>query len=723
MASDQARELRRQGIAAAKAGQKEQARQLLQQSLRLEPSSEAAWLWLATVARDQRERLFCLHKLLELNPNHEMGLQSLQQLGLTREQLAQRIASMARPAAQPAPTPAAAPAPAASAPAPDIPIIDSSRLAELQAQIDPLVREYLAPLPGIPGVTWVAKTRRRAGEQDALRLRLLVGGAAAAVLVTVIGIAAAIVLNTPELRGVVFAPTRTPTRTPPPPTATYTPTPGLTPTPSPTPQLTLTPSPTVPPQIPQNVVEPTEVYPPVFDRALRDAVALVSQGQYAAALPTLEVEVTRAATSFDPNPYYYRALALAGQGELQAAAGVLQEAQRRLAERPDSKSAALINAGLAQVDLLLAERALQGGQSVREVQPLLENVQDRAEAAIRDDPRLEQPYLTLAQRYVLARDLDRALGVLERGLSVLPANVKLIIARGEIYFSQREYERAAYQAFLALYIHPAAEPAHLLQIRTALAQDRPGLAVLLTQGYLLYYPGSALGYKLLGDARAAEGNTDLALEAYTQALAAGEDAPGVADALVARAKLYERARRYDLARDDLDRAFRLTDDPAVRALRMQAAYKAGNLATAQLDAEALRGSGVVPEAEIQLLQARILVDEARAGDATSYERALNLLEAAQNLPAELRPVADEYRARALYNLERFEDALRAVNSALAEGESGYRHYLRGLIQEALNKPEAAARDYDWVLTWSEIYSYPFAPDARRRLEGLAATSS
>src|SRR5215813_6161482 len=73
VASEQAKELRRQGIAAAKAGQKDQARQLLQQSLRLDPKSEVGWLWLASVANDERERLFYLHKLLEINPNNEMA--------------------------------------------------------------------------------------------------------------------------------------------------------------------------------------------------------------------------------------------------------------------------------------------------------------------------------------------------------------------------------------------------------------------------------------------------------------------------------------------------------------------------------------------------------------------------------------------------------------------------------------------------------------------------
>ena len=78
MADDQARDLRQQGIVAAKAGNKEEARRLLQKSIRLEPQSEPAWLWLASVARDPQERLFCIQKLLEINPQHELGRQALE---------------------------------------------------------------------------------------------------------------------------------------------------------------------------------------------------------------------------------------------------------------------------------------------------------------------------------------------------------------------------------------------------------------------------------------------------------------------------------------------------------------------------------------------------------------------------------------------------------------------------------------------------------------------
>jgi tetratricopeptide (TPR) repeat protein len=726
VSSEQAKELRRQGIAAAKAGQKDEARQLLQQSLRLDPGSEAAWLWLVSVSRDQRERLFCLNKLLEINPNNEMALQSLQQLGLTREQLAQSqqtggqtpTPAAAQPvsrAAQAAP----APSPVSAPQAPGVPIPDPQKITQAQSQADGIVREYLAPLPGYPGVTWIRKTRRRAGERDVVVLRLYVAAGVATILIALFAISALVVLNNPELRGIVFAPTWTISPTPAPPTNTPTPTPGVTPTASPTPELTYTPSPTVPPEIPngaQVASAPTLIYPPIQEKGIRDSVALLDAGQFEIAIPTLNVEITRVASRFDPNAYYYGALAYVQKGDLEAAAEVLGDAENRLPENPNDNFRPLVDAGFAYVELKMAERALASNDR-DEANTHLANVEDRAEAAIEGDGRLELPYLSLAQRHSLDQDFDLALSVLDQGLSVpdLASNVNLIVKKGEIYFDQGEYDLASYQAFLALYINPAVEAAHILQVRTALAQNNPGLGVLNAQAYLFYYPGSVEGYKLLGEARVAEGNFDLALEAYNQALAGGNNA----DLLVARAALYNQQRRYELEREDLSLAFTMTEDPIIQAQRMRAAYNAGNYPTAESDAEELLGSGVIPDSEIQLLQARILIDEAQPEAQQDFQDALGLLNSiGNNIPPELQPVANEYRARAQYNLEEYDEALTLVNQALAVVETGSRYYLRGLIQEAQGDTDAALRDYDWVLTLSAIYPYPFLPDVRDRAEAL-----
>src|SRR5690606_31814577 len=107
----------------------------------------------------------------------------------------------------------------------------------------------------------------------------------------------------------------------------------------------------------------------------------------------------------------------------------------------------------------------------------------------------------------------------------------------------------------------------------------------------------------------------------------------------ARAAIYDRQGRYTLARSDLTRAFNLTDNPEIRADRMQVAYRAGNFATALEDADALTGTGVIDEGQIQLIRARILIDEATS--ANDYTQALDLLNSA-SLPAEQQPIVNEY---------------------------------------------------------------------------------
>lgn len=712
MASEQARNLRRQGIAAAKAGQNDQARTLLQQSLRLDPSNEAAWIWLASLARDQRERLFCFQKVLEINPGNDTALQALQQMGISPQQLAGQPAPARAQQAQ-----AAAPQPTS----PGVPVPDQQRLAEIQTQVDEIVRQQQLLPDRIEGIEWVEKSRRRAGERDSLYLRIYVWSGAIGIIAAILLIGGFIVWNTPSLRGIVFAPTWTPTFTP---TLTPTNTPGFTPTPSPTPELTLTPSPTIDPDIPQGRIDappvPTKVYPEITNRRLMDAVNLISRGEYAVALPTLVKEREATELSFEAAPYYYEALALIGADDPQSALDRLREAEGRLNESRDPENKPLIDSGFAQAHLKVAEDAFANGDTQQALDQL-DAVELRAQSALDGDPLLVPAYIALAKRYELRDNYDKALQVLNDGLShdELKADVNLIVERGEVYFQQEEYDLAAQEAFTALYIDPTVEAAYLLQIKTALAQKNPGLAVIYAQNYLFFYPGSAEGFKLLGDARVAEGNTDLALTAYNQALAAQDVTEATVPALVARGKIHMEQRRYDLARQDFTDALNLTGDKDIEAQRMQAAYLAGNVRTALADAEDLQGTGVLPDSQINFLRARVLIDDASANDTDTLDEALGLLNT--SLPQDLQPVANEYRAKAQYLLGQYNDALRNVDSALNSAETGSRRFLRGEILEALDRPDDAAREYEWVLTWSEIYPYSFLPEARSRLRALSGS--
>jgi hypothetical protein len=60
----------RDGIAAVKAGKKEEGRQLLTAVVQQNPDNEEAWLWLAAAASSPRDTLSCLNRVLAINPQN-----------------------------------------------------------------------------------------------------------------------------------------------------------------------------------------------------------------------------------------------------------------------------------------------------------------------------------------------------------------------------------------------------------------------------------------------------------------------------------------------------------------------------------------------------------------------------------------------------------------------------------------------------------------------------
>lgn len=98
-------ELFEQGVAAAQAGRREEARALLMQVVEADERNEHAWLWLASVVDDPNDLRVCLENVLHLNPQHAQARHVLDQL------VAQAQPTAAPPASLPEPqTPAAAPA-------------------------------------------------------------------------------------------------------------------------------------------------------------------------------------------------------------------------------------------------------------------------------------------------------------------------------------------------------------------------------------------------------------------------------------------------------------------------------------------------------------------------------------------------------------------------------------------------------------------------------------
>jgi twitching motility two-component system response regulator PilG len=76
MSLQKAVDLLRQGVALANSGKKTEARDLIRQSLAIDPS-EVGWLWLASVSDDPLEIFLALQRTLEINPNNDRAKVSL----------------------------------------------------------------------------------------------------------------------------------------------------------------------------------------------------------------------------------------------------------------------------------------------------------------------------------------------------------------------------------------------------------------------------------------------------------------------------------------------------------------------------------------------------------------------------------------------------------------------------------------------------------------------
>lgn len=73
-------------IEAIKAGDKDKARQLLDDILSDDPNNEQAWLWMTRVVDSVSEQRSCLENVLELNPDNQAAIQALKKIK-TRSQV------------------------------------------------------------------------------------------------------------------------------------------------------------------------------------------------------------------------------------------------------------------------------------------------------------------------------------------------------------------------------------------------------------------------------------------------------------------------------------------------------------------------------------------------------------------------------------------------------------------------------------------------------------
>jgi tetratricopeptide (TPR) repeat protein len=116
----------REGVAAYKAGRRDEAIKLLGKATELDERNEEAWMWLSAVVDTLENQLICLENVIAINPNNTRAAQGLESI---RRQLAKKqTGGLSVP-------PPAPPAPAPASPSPfdlNAPVSNPSDLAQFE---------------------------------------------------------------------------------------------------------------------------------------------------------------------------------------------------------------------------------------------------------------------------------------------------------------------------------------------------------------------------------------------------------------------------------------------------------------------------------------------------------------------------------------------------------------------------------------------------------------
>lgn len=80
MSENKLEKLLQAGIKAARAGNRADARRLLEAVIAQDDDNELAWIWMASVVGTQRERRICLEKVLQINPSNARAREALSKM-------------------------------------------------------------------------------------------------------------------------------------------------------------------------------------------------------------------------------------------------------------------------------------------------------------------------------------------------------------------------------------------------------------------------------------------------------------------------------------------------------------------------------------------------------------------------------------------------------------------------------------------------------------------
>jgi tetratricopeptide (TPR) repeat protein len=463
---------------AIQAGDRARAKDLLTRMLRRDQNNTETWLLMSAVVDTQRERVYCLKEVLRIDPDNPDAKSGLAIFGV-----------------MPA----------------DPKLIVPPELEQHRWQIK------IEKPPSPPGAA------------SGKRLALYIGAAVITVGLILFAIFGsqlvrpqqAVSNSTIDYKPIASATSAT--GSPPPPTATYTPS-------GPTPPWNLLAEP----------YTPTPVYvrtPHGLIEAYSIAIRAVDRQEWDKAL---EYMIQAATSEPDSADLYYQI------GELYRGQG----SYSRAVEAYNQSIA--INPAFAPSYLGRAQIRLASGSKD------LASVRKDLESAVTLDPIMGEARLELARLDLRESLFDKALEQLDTAEMILPESPWVYLIRGQVYLAQGEPEKALEQANRANQLDLTLLPVYLLTGEALQATGAEIDSIVPLEIYLRYHAEpDANAHILIARAYSAAGDYALALEAVSAAL---KIVPGDADVILLRGDLYLENDQAELALADFREAYRLDPD-------------------------------------------------------------------------------------------------------------------------------------------------------------------
>ncbi len=711
-------DLLQQAIAAARAGEKDHAKQLLVQALKANPRSETAWIWMSATVDKPSERVHCLKQVLAINPANELAIKGLKALGALEPEPApappaeehipeHRIVMDPIEAAEYVPAPSIdesdiEPEELVELP-PDtggVPVIDAETIARARSEVEPVIEAQESQLAASSalGIDWAEpEILEKKSHKVSIPINPLILAIAAGVVLVIAAIfLTSQIVSVARTRQIAahITPSPTPTITPTA-IATTTPLPTRTPTPEgrEVPWEPMLPTGQAPrADLDFGLPTPTEPYIATPHRSfplMSQASDAFHEGRYQDAL-TL-IEQSREA-GYDPvDAYYFEAMSLIELGDLEGA----KEAVEKGLVQGEDFAPLHVAAGILAADEGNTEQARSSFEQAKSI-----------------DPKLVDAYLSLAQAYLDEGNTGAALAEVQAAREIARNDTNVLVMGSKVYLASGDAENAAAYANLAAYIDPASEGVVLAQARGRLALGLYDLAIIGLEGYLdRVNRGSSDAWALLGNAYGRADRDEDAQVAYIRALQISENNPL---ALRGRGLFYYNRGDFAQAFVDLTAALENSSgDNELRLARAKAGFELGEYEAALDDLEVLR-TALPGSSEIETLYVRVLIETGQDDAAiTAASEALLL-----PLTPDQAGYVLEARGRAYYATGNFDNALIDVNQALQITQTGRRHYTKGRILQAQGDIKQAIRELEWVLYWDQVFGYPFADDAAAEIEAL-----